>query len=307
MTRVLIGLTIICCILCTPGIAASQPGALEAELDMAKALYREGRLEDAIGALRVMVVKLNELRDVRDRTLYLADAHLHLGLAYLGMRNESAAVESFRQMAALDPDRVLDPDIYSPRVLSVFARARADVGKALANGGPGPTSESRPRPTERTDLAPLIPAPMLLRILPGTKLRVESAGRPSATVGQLLAIDEKVLTIGAADWRLDLPRDRLTRVHMVVGRKNHWLAGMMIGGGLGVLTGALEVPGCGGNDGDCYTRGENMGYTGAGLGLIGALVGALYRTDQWVEVTVGGSASLTPSSPRLAVRVAWRY
>ena len=305
MRRLSAGL-VVCVLLVAPVSALSQETAIEVELDAAKTLYRDGRLDDAIGALRAVVGKLNALRDARDRTLHLADAHFHLGLAYLAMRNESAAVENFRQVAALDPDRTLDPDIYSPRVLTVYARARADVVKSLGDASRAPPIDERPRPVEGTDLAPLRPAPTLLRILPGTKLRVESAGR-GATEGQLLAINEKVVTIGAEDWRLDLSREDVKRVHMVVAKKNHWIAGMLVGGGLGVLIGALETPGCGGNDGDCYTRGENMAYGGLGLGLVGGLIGALYKTDQWVEIPVGGSASVSPSPQRLAVRVSWRY
>jgi hypothetical protein len=308
MRRLSTGLTIVWCLLvCAPVTAAPQRTAIEVELDGATTLYREGRLEEAIGALRIVVDKLNGLREDQDRTLHLAEAHFHLGLAYLAMRNESAALENFRQVAALDPDRVVDPDIYSPRVLSVFARARSDVAKARADGRSAPLDAAPARPVEGTDLKALSRAPALLRILPGTTVRVESKGRAFASVGQLLAVNEHVLTIGAEDWRLDLPRENLTRVHMVVARKNHWLAGMMMGTGLGVLIGALEVPGCGGNDGDCYTRGENMGYGGLGLGLIGGLVGALYKTNQWVEVPVGASASLTPLPHRLAVQLAWRY
>ncbi len=307
MRRLSAGLAV-CVLLVAPMSALSQETAIEVELDAAKTLYRDGRLDEAIGALRAVVGKLNALRDARDRTLHLADAHFHLGLAYLAMRNESAAVENFRQVAALDPDRALDPDIYSPRVLSVFARARADVEKALGRGRGVPAGvETRPRPVEGTDLGPLLPAPTLLRLVPGTKLRVESNGRSFATVGQLVAVNEKVLTIGTEDWRLDLSREDVKRVHMVVARKNHWIAGMLVGGGLGVLIGALETPGCGGNDGDCYTRGENMAYGGLGFGMIGGLIGALYKTDQWVEIPVGGSASVSPSPQRLAVRVSWRY
>src|SRR5262245_733705 len=251
MRRLTTGLVIVWWVLLeAPASAAFQPAAIEVELDAAKMLYRDGRLKEAIEALRGVVVRLNDLQDVQDRTLRLADAHFHLGLAYLATRNESAAVESFHQVAALDPDRTLDPDIYYPRVLTVFARARLDVVKALTDVRRVPAIEEQPRPLEGTDLAPLRPRPTLLRILPGTKLRVERTDGVKS-VGQLLAINEQVLTIGTEDWRLDLTREKLRRVHMVIARENHWVVGMLIGGGLGVLMGALDA-GCG-PDEICFT------------------------------------------------------
>ena len=295
-----------CVFLAVPVTAAPQQTVIETELDGAKGLYEEGRLDEAIGALRSVIVKLNELRDVRDRTRKLAEAHFHLGLAYLAMKNESAAIENFRQVAALDPDRVLDPEIYSPRVLSVFEEARSDVVRSLASDRPAAPPEDPVRPSV-TGVAPLVPGESLLRILPGTKIRVERTGPRFAVEGQLLAVNENMLTIGASDWRVDLPRETVTRVQIVTRRKSHWIAGMVIGTGLGVLIGALETPGCGGNDGDCYTRGENMGYGGLGLGLIGGLVGALYRTDEWADVPLSRSAARTPSPQRLAVSFSWRY
>ena len=91
---------------------------------------------------------------------------------------------------------------------------------------------------------------------------------------------------------------------VVTRRKNHWLTGMLIGAGAGMLIGAFETPGCNGNDGDCYTRGENIGYGGLGFGLVVALVGALYRTDQWADVPLSGTASRVARPRKLAVVLA---
>jgi hypothetical protein len=224
-----IRLTIVACFLiAAPVNATLQQTAIEEELDGAKILYRDGRLVEAIGALRTVIVKLNELDDVQNRTQQLAEAHFHLALAYLAMRDESAAVENFRQLAALDPDRVLDPEIYSPRVLSVFERARSDNVRAPAGDRPDPPLEGRGQPPRVTKAAPPARAEALVRILPGTKLRVERRGPQFPVEGQLLAINESVLTIGAEGWRLDFPRETLTRVQVVTARKNHWLAGMVL-------------------------------------------------------------------------------
>jgi len=296
-------------VMAVPVTAASQQTTIEDELGVATVLYRDGRLEESIGALRAVIVKLNDLRDVQNRTLQLAEAHFHLGLAYLAMRDESAAVENFRQVAALDPDRVLDSEIYSPRVLSVFERARSDVVRAPAGDRPDPPAQRPGQPSDVTDVTEAATPALgeaLLRILPGTKLRVERTGPQFGVEGRLLAINENVLTIGAEDWRLDLPRETLARVHVVTAQKNHWLAGLVIGAGFGALIGALETPGCGGNDGDCYTRRENMGYGGLGLGLVGGLIGALYKTDQWAELPLDSAASSAPARQALGVSFSWR-
>jgi tetratricopeptide repeat protein len=303
LTRLLI---VVCAISLPPVVQASQQTTIENELDAAKILYRDGRLDEAIGALRMVIAKLNELRDVQIRRLPLAEAHFHLGLAYLAMRDESAAIENFRQVAALDPDRVLDPEIYSPRVIGVFERARSDVVRTLGPKpadqpleGRGPPSVTVARPSRRGET--------LKQVLPGTKLRVGRTGSLFGVEGQLIAIDDTVLTVGAQNWRLDVPRETLTRIEIVTARKNHWLAGMVTGAGLGVLIGALETPGCGGNDGDCYTRGENMGYGGLGLGLVGGLIGALYRTDQWAELPLDRVSSRTAARRGPGLFFTWRY
>ena len=99
--RVFTGLVILVCMVSEAqvGAAAQQP-VIADELDSAKSLYQDGRLEEAISALRGVIAKLNALRDVRDRTRQLSEAPFHLGLTYLAMRNESAAVENFRQVAS---------------------------------------------------------------------------------------------------------------------------------------------------------------------------------------------------------------
>jgi len=276
---------------------------VETDLDGAKALYRDGRFEEAIGALQSVIVAINEQRDLQNRAVRLADAHFHLGLVYLAMRNEAAAVENFRQVVALDPNRTVDPEVYAPRVLTIFERARAEVTAAAAVARPEVSPPvTSPEPAGLRDM--VVGG---VRLLPGTKLRLEREGLSGALVGRLLALDERAMTIGDRDWRIDLPRDRVTRVQVATRQRDHWLAGALIGVGAGAALGATETPGCD-SDGTCYTRAENIGYAAAGAGLIGALIGALYKTDVWSDVPLGRpAAAVRVERTRLTMAVVWRY
>jgi hypothetical protein len=278
--------------------AHAQDG-LERELDVAKALYRDGRLEEAVSALRTVITKLTDLSETQTRKSGLADAHLHLGLSYLALRDEPAALDNFRRAIAWDPARTLDPDIYAPRTIGVFERARSDV------------EESR-KPVARTESVTERPAITSPRILPGTKIRVQLADQDNAIEGVLLRTDAGTFTLSAEKQNLSFAQERVTRVEVMTKRKRHWLAGMIIGAAVGAAVGASETPGCDA-DGTCWTRGENIGYTGVGLGLIGALVGALYQTEDWGQVPVAQLASLpaSRSTPlragrRLSVAFVWR-
>lgn len=267
----------------SPALAQDR---IEEELDGAKELYREGRLEDAIVALQSVITLLDAERDHPGRIAELADAHFHLGLAYLALRDEPTALENFRRVVALAPDYRLDPDVYAPRVIAAFETARAAVPAVAAAGESGAVRGSGDLPESPAPVTTAEAGPATARLQPGTRLRVEMTTRPRPIEGRLLGLDPEMLAIGADDWSLDVSRDTLIRVEASAGTRNHWMAGALIGTGFGALIGALETPGCEGNDGDCYTRGENIAYGSIGFGLVGALVGALYRTQEWVEVPV---------------------
>lgn len=302
MTRSRAALALVACLLVAMPAAGQQPD-VEEQLDRAKALYRDGRLEEAAGALRAVITRLNQARELQDRTQRLADAHFHLGLAQLAMREDSAAIDSFRQVVAIDPERRLDPAIYAPKVLEAYEQARDDIGAARATQ---PLGEARGQPLPVPVPAELRRADRPLAVVPGAKIRLRRSDSGSALHGQFLAIDDATLTVGGDQWRVAVPLDTVQEVQVVRAQKNHWLAGMLIGAGAGVLIGALETPGCTG-DGDCYTRAENMGYGGFGAGLVGGLIGALYRTDVWVDVSV--TRDRPAARPQSALRVAftWRY
>ena len=304
--RVILPLLVFLALLSPSASVAGQQSSLERDLDEAKVLYRDGRLDEAVAALRGVVAQLNKLRDQQSRKTQLSEAHLYLGLSYFAVRDESAALENFRQVAVLDPSRRLDPEVYSPRVMSLFDQARADVdaGRIADPAGVPPTTRDEPNPGAPKETGDSV------SLQQGTKVRLQLGGAGRSVTGNLLASNDKSFTlVNAENQNLSFPRDTVTKVEVIRGRKGHWLMGMVIGAALGAAGGAVETPGCGGNDGDCYTRGENIEYATIGFGLVGALVGALYRTDQWVEVSLDRVATpvTRTADRRMTVSFVWRY
>lgn len=275
-----------------PAFAAAQSGELERELDEAKTLYREGRFDATVAKLRGVIAQLQQLRDIQSRKVQLADAHLLLGLAHLAMRAESDALENFRQVVTLDPGRTLDPEIFSPRVVALFDRARSEAAAARTAEAPAqPPREREPEPARSKEPAGA-PRSDQVPLTAGTMMRLQFSGAGRHVKGNLIALNDQsfILVDGDNQQQLTFPRDMVTRVDILHRRKAHTLQGAMIGAGVGALIGAVETPGCD-SSGECWTRGENIAYGALGAGLVGALVGALYRTDEWVEVPVNRLAN----------------
>lgn len=267
----------------TPALAAAQSTAIDRELDEARTFYREGRFDSAIVTLRSAIEQLQQFRDVQARKVQLADAHLLLGLAHLAMRAEGEALDNFRQVVTLDPERTLDPEIFSPRVVALFDRARAEVSKDRNKPSPPPPIDP-PNPE-----LPVKPASAVVPITSGTTMRVRFSGAGRFVEGNLVGVDDRSLTIidGDNQQSLTFPRDMVTRVDILGRQKGHALQFGLIGAGLGVLTGVVEKPTCTAETPpgvECWTRAGNIGAYSVGFGLIGALIGALYRTQEWVEV-----------------------
>jgi hypothetical protein len=293
----------------TPAFAWPQD-SVEHELDEAKALYRTGQLEEAVAALRAVIPKLNGLQDLQRKRIQLAEAHFQLGLSHLAMRDEALALENFRQVVAFDPGRTLDPDIYSPKTVALFERARSDLAMVPAED----RSDARPAVREQKTMEMTPTATGLsgtaVQIQPGTKVRMSVTGASGGVEGTLLASSDRALTVvDEENQTLSFPRNTVTKLEVLRGRRGHWLAGAVVGTLLGAIIGAVETPGCAGNDGDCYTRGENIGYGSLGFGLVGSLVGALIRTDQWAEMPVDrhAHAGNPADDRRFALAFTWRY
>jgi hypothetical protein len=303
--RSILILLVICLgLLLSTKTALARQSPVERELDGAKALYTEGRLDEAVTALRRVISTLNQLRDQQSRKLQLADAHFHLGLSYFALRDESSALENFRQVVALDPARTLDTEIYSPRIINLYAQARADVRPPPIDA---PAKPNGPGDAEAPAAALRLGAHYLQA---GTRVRLWLEGNGGTVKGNLVALNDHTFSlVSGENQNLSFPRDTVTRIDVVKERHRHWLAGMIIGASFGAALGAVETPGCGGNDGDCYTRGENIGYGALGAGIVGALVGALYQTEEWVEVPFGGTSNPIPrmAGRGTAVSFVWRY
>jgi hypothetical protein len=85
-----------------------------------------------------------------------------------------------------------------------------------------------------------------------------------------------------------IPRSAIEQLEVAQGTKSSWLFGGIVGGGVGVVAGgvlgALATELC---DYDCPDAGEGavIGALlgGAGLFGIGAGIGALFKSDHWVE------------------------
>ena len=262
--------------------------------------------------LRSAIEQLQQFRDVQARKVQLADAHLLLGLSHLAMRAEGEALDNFRQVATLDPERSLDPEIFSPRVVALFDRARADAAAARVVAPPPPPpdggtlgAERKPELPEKPEKPPSAVAPLTA----GSLLRVRFSGAGRFVEGNLVGVNDRSLTIMDSENQqsLTFPRDMVTRVDILGRQKGHALEGGLIGAGLGVLAGVIEQPSCTPETPpglECWTRAENIGAYSVGFGLIGALIGALYRTQEWVELPLNRLASTSRAAAAPATGIA---
>jgi hypothetical protein len=151
------------------------------------------------------------------------------------------------------------------------------------------------------------------RLSPGARIRVEA---PPATTdrvtGNLASIDAAGLhlTLKNGD-SLSVPRDALESIDVSAGRRSHWVRGAGIGALVGLaFSGTVVIIGSSNDDGldslDRALYGAVIVTTTAGGAVLGAITGALIRTEQWVPVSTsdvqwgvgpvaGGGVGLTAS------------
>jgi hypothetical protein len=67
-----------------------------------------------------------------NRTADLAQAYLHLGIAYLAKGHETSARAKFRDALQQARDLTLSPQEFAPKVIELFEKAREEVGPAPA-------------------------------------------------------------------------------------------------------------------------------------------------------------------------------
>jgi hypothetical protein len=132
------------------GAAADPQRSPSEDLETAKGLYREGHFGQAIVKLQALLDELPLLRDVALRRMALADAYLHLALSYVALDQRDAAREALRGMRKADPARTLSPDVYAPKVRSLYDEVLAE---SLA---PSAGERQEPAPARRGGRVPLL-------------------------------------------------------------------------------------------------------------------------------------------------------
>jgi hypothetical protein len=273
--------------------ADAQPAGVESELAEAKTLYDAGRFGEAIPKLLAVVAQLRTLEREKIR---MGDAHFLLGLSYFAVRDEASALDNFRQALVLDPDRTADPEIFSPRIVSLFERARADATATRLK------EEERRRPLESGVLPPtrVGPTPAApdawINLSVGSRVRLQLNHSNQRVEGSLLSLsDQSFMLLGSESRSVSFPRPIVERVEISRGRKGHWVRGLIAGCALGVLIGAVEPPTC--TNGVCGTRASNISDYSLGFGMFGALLGALYKTDRWIDVPTDRLVNVAPQLP----------
>jgi len=123
------------------------------------------------------------------------------------------------------------------------------------------------------------------RILPGARVRVTTPDLPRGQLlGAVTRIDADTLVVGSTPVALR----SLMRLEVSTGRRSHWATGLGIGFLAGAGLGAILGAAVGDPYGEICTP-TQCALAGAGiLGLVGmpvgAVVGAMIRTERWQEV-----------------------
>ena len=112
------------------GLPAAAPAASGTD-ELARGIRQvaEGDFEGAVvtldGAVRGLASDPARVRD-------LAQAYLHLGIAYVALDQRERARASFKEALVRDKDLRLGPDRYSPKVVAAFEEARREAPGAAA-------------------------------------------------------------------------------------------------------------------------------------------------------------------------------
>ena len=124
----------------------------------------------------------------------------------------------------------------------------------------------------------------------GERIRVRTTSEPSQVVGVLETRQPDYLVVQTTEsGPMNIAWADISRLQVSRGTKSNAGKGALIGAGLGLAgTTALVIGGCAGDDTDC---GEDGGFIFAayllftgGAALVGTFIGAIVRTERWVDV-----------------------
>lgn len=127
-------------------------------------------------------------------------------------------------------------------------------------------------------------------LAPGRRIRVTAPSAQLARqVGAVIRADADTLVFGEATRRWAIARPLITSLEVSGGRHGHTLIGLLAGTGAGLAFGLIAfAPGSnactGSGDYEKNCMAYRAGTTLAGAGL-GALVGALIRTEKWTPAS----------------------
>lgn len=139
-------------------------------------------------------------------------------------------------------------------------------------------------------------------------------GRVKGTVQH---VDDKSITLTMENLTsLAVPRSSITHLEVSTGQKRQWVKGMLIGAiveSAGLAATAQIEQGCSGfsnANGPCFhSRAEALGVGLVAGALVGAAIGALFKTDRWSAVPLEHvRVSLAPTrrgGAQLALSVAF--
>jgi hypothetical protein len=157
-------------------------------------------------------------------------------------------------------------------------------------------------------LAQDVPQPPALRLPVGARVRLRTQTAPgdwikgtlaSADSGSIALVPEGAPPLGPNELRL--PRETVTRLELVTGKKRQWLPGLVIGAALGMAMGFVmdvDPVRCEFDDNYFCSRGEALGLMGGTFAVVGVGVGAVVRKDVWMPV---GLDALGPPPARVTL------
>jgi tetratricopeptide (TPR) repeat protein len=102
---------------------------------------------DYDGAILTLDNAARRLAADKTGTNDLAQAYLHLGIAYIGKGREAAAKAKFREAIAQIKDLTLEAEKFPPKVVDLFEAAKSEAKSEAARAGGSPAPEAAPKPS----------------------------------------------------------------------------------------------------------------------------------------------------------------